>query len=225
MIHYVRAAAGGSATVSARSDIQVGVATSTFTVPLGEWPLDAPDPGGPLGLGAAPVIIVAHPALVTIADAGARRAGRDATIARIAAGARLGLDLLAARSTGADLMIVAGAGEELRVARVIGGRPLAALPLPSPAEIAAFLDGIQIDVTVAVPSGEDELRRRIRAIVAPLELESLHHFVEVDPRPAFDELGLDVHDARLDQLAAAAAGILAGRLAAANARWRRDTGA
>jgi hypothetical protein len=111
------------------------------------------------------------------------------------------------------------------VARVIGGRPLAALPLPSPAEIAAFLDGIQIDVTVAVPSGEDELRRRIRAIVAPLELESLHHFVEVDPRPAFDELGLDVHDARLDQLAAAAAGILAGRLAAANARWRRDTGA
>jgi hypothetical protein len=47
----------------------------------------------------------------------------------------------------------------------------------------------------------------------------------VDPRPAFDELGLDVHDARLDQLAAAAAGILAGRLAAANARWRRDTGA
>jgi hypothetical protein len=52
----------------------------------------------------------------------------------------------------------------------------------------------------------------------------MHHLVEVDPRPAYDELGLDLGGAGLGQLAAAAAGVLAGRLAARNERWRRDAG-
>jgi hypothetical protein len=74
-------------------------------------------------------------------------------------------------------------------------------------------------VNVAIP-GVEARREEIRAIVARLELERVHHPVEVDPRPAFDELGLASGDASLDELAAGAAGVLAGRIAGANRRWR-----
>jgi hypothetical protein len=44
--------------------------------------------------------------------------------------------------------------------------------------------------------------------------------VDVDPAPAFDELGRDLSAADLDTLGGGAAGVLAGRLAVRNRRWR-----
>jgi hypothetical protein len=224
MIEYVRETLDDRPIVSARSELRIGATTRTFTMPLGVWPADEPDPGGPLGLSSAPVVVLPHVGLETIAEAGARRAGRGPRVATVTSSPEPGLDLLAARRSGAAVIIATGSVEVLRLARVLGGRPLAVLPLDRSDEVAASVEGLDVDVEVAVPIGDDRRRRTVRAIVGPLELESMHHLVEVDPRPAYDELGLDLGGAGLGQLAAAAAGVLAGRLAARNERWRRDVG-
>ena len=60
----------------------------------------------------------------------------------------------------------------------------------------------------------------LRAAMSPLRLDDLHHLVEVDPRPGSDR-GAQANDPPdLDVLGAAAAGVLAGRLAAGSRRWR-----
>jgi hypothetical protein len=223
MIEYVREHAE-LPVVSARTELRVGVDARTFTIELGSWPPDGPDPGDALGLAGAPVVVVLYPALTTIVEAGARRAGRDARIECIPTGPDLGIRLLAARAAGAEVMVLSGGAEPLRLVRVLGGRPLAVPPLDRPSSLAAFLVGLDVDVHVAMPSGDERLRERGRSLIQPLELEARHHLVEVDPRPAMDELGLDAGAATLDELAAGAAGVLSGRVAAANARWRRHAG-
>lgn len=210
--------------IVARTEVEVGVSRRPLAVLLGSWSKEAADPAGPLGLASTPIVVLAGPTLGDLATAGARRAGHAPSIAMVGGRATsLGLVLLDAVQGGADVVLIEhGGGEALRLIRALGGRALAALPLEEPAAVARLFDGLDLDVHVPVPSCEDPLCDRIRAVLAPLGLEALHHLVEVDPAPAFEELRLDVADADLDQLGAAAAGVLAGRLAATNRRWRRE---
>jgi hypothetical protein len=210
------------AIVLARTEIEVGVSSRRIAAMLGPWSNDE-DPAGPLGLASAPVVVLPDPSLAMLVDAGVRRAARTA-IATIATTERFpGLRALELVRDGAEMLLLPEGGPaHLWLARALGGRPLAVLPLAHPAAIGAAFDGLDLDVHVPVPACEEPLRGRIRSALAPLRLEALHHLVEVDPMPAFDELELDGTAADLDQLAAAAAGVLAGRLAVTNRRWRME---
>ena len=87
-------------------------------------------------------------------------------------------------------------------------------------------------MNVPVPVlGDDGQRTAVWDALRSRKLEETHHLVEVDGAPAVDELrarGIDVRsmgrgidDDPAFFLAAGAAGVLAGRLAAENRRWRR----
>jgi hypothetical protein len=194
-------------------DVRVGIDRRAIGVELGPLP-DEPDPGG---LRATPVVALPA-ALVPLARAGALRAGGTPTVFLVPAGApRLGGQFLVAVAEGVEVIFVedGGAGA-LTVARALGGRPVAAA---SAAGVAA-LQGLQVDVQVAIPSEEGDARRALREALAPFELERLHHLVEVDARPAFEEAGTAIGCASPEERAAAAAGVLAGRIAAGNRRWR-----
>jgi len=73
---------------------------------------------------------------------------------------------------------------------------------------------------VAIPRLAGTERAALRAAVAALDLDAAYHMVEVDPRPGFDRDVQTNGGADLDVLGAAAAGVLAGRLAAGSRRWR-----
>ena len=212
----------GQSLVVAQTTIEVGIEARELTLAIGPWPVDAPDPAGPLGLAATPVIVLPDPVWSDLAIAGALRAGRHPATLRLPGDAlALGLRLLVAVSEGADVVLVeGGAGQHLRVARALGGRPLAVLPLPDRDAVASLFDGCGLDVHVPVPSLEDPERSLVAECLRPLELEATHHLLEVDPAPAFEQAGVALDGAPLDALAAAAAGVLAGRLAANNRRWR-----
>ena len=75
-----------------------------------------------------------------------------------------------------------------------------------------------------MPTPDEETREAVRTLLAPLAFESVHQLVEVDPTPAFAELGRTMADAPLAALAAGAAGVLAGRLARTGGRWREELG-
>ena len=127
--------------------------------------------------------------------------------------------LLRKAQQGAEVMIVtSGSGRTLNAIRALGGRPLPALPWSSRAAITELFEGCLVDVDVAVPRLAGTERAALRAAVAALHLDAVHHVVEVDPgsdRGAETNLAPD-----LDALGAAAAGVLAGRLAAGSRRWR-----
>jgi hypothetical protein len=206
--------------------VDVGVTQHVVRMAVGPWS-DGADPAGPLGMASTPVIVLPDTRWTQLAAAGARRAGRRPPWARVPADApNLGLDLLLAVAQGAEVVVVEpGDGKALALARVLGGRPLAALPLDRPASIGAFLVDCPYDVHVPVPAEDEPLRTAVHHAIEPWALESTHHVVEVDPAPAFAETGIDRATAPLDAHAAAAAGVLAGRLAATNRRWRADAGA
>ncbi len=212
-----------AAVVLAQTEIEVGVSSHRIAVVLGPWSSDE-HPAGPLGLASTPIVVLPDPSLAPLVAAGARRAGRTPTVAMIATDERFpGLRALELVRGGAEVLLLADEGPtSLWLARALGGRPLAVLSLADPAGSRAVFEDLDLDVHVPVPACEEPLRGRIRSALAPLELEALHHLVEVDPMPAFDELGLDSSAADLDQLAAAAAGVLAGRLAVTNRRWRLE---
>jgi hypothetical protein len=73
---------------------------------------------------------------------------------------------------------------------------------------------------VAVPQRAGTDRAALRAAIAALHLDALHHVVEVDPRPGSERDARMNDGPDLDVLGAAAAGVLAGRLAAGSRRWR-----
>lgn len=205
--------------------VDVGVTRHPVRVALGPWSRET-DPTGPLGLGATPVIVLPETRWTQLAVAGALRAGRRPAWVRMPAdGPSLGIDLLVAVGDGAEVVVVdGGGGTALAMARVLGGRALAALPLERPASIGGFLADCPYDVHIPVPAADEPVRTAIRNAIGPWALESAHHLVEVDPMPAFTEAGIDPASAPLDAHAAAAAGVLAGRLAATNRRWRADAG-
>ena len=208
----------------ARVHVDVGIDRHELGVLLGPWSADAPDPAGPLGLASTPVVVLPDPVWGDVAIAGAIRAGGQPTWIRVPAdGPSLGMQLLVAVTYGADVVIVdGGGGAELRLGRALGGRPLPVLPLPDVEAIRSLFAGCELDVHVPVPSTDEPARARIQGVLAPLELESLHHLVEVDPAPAFEQAGLDMGRASFEALAAGAAGVLAGRLASSNRRWREQ---
>jgi hypothetical protein len=206
--------------------VDVGVTRHPVRIAIGPWSGEA-DPTGPLGLGATPVVVLTDARWTELAVAGALRAGRRPAWARMPAdGPNLGIDLLIAVGEGAEVVVVDGGdGAALAMARVLGGRPLAVLPLERPVSIGGFLAECPYDVHIPIPAADEPLRTAIRNALEPWGLESAHHLVEVDPMPAFAETGIDPASAPLAAHTAAAAGVLAGRLAATNRRWRADAGA
>jgi len=201
----------------ASAEVVVGIDHRTLDVDLG--PLDGePDPSG---LWSAPVVTV-PPAAAMLVRAGAMRAGGAPAVLVLPSDApQLPGQLLTAVAHGSEVLLVEdGDARVLTAARALGGRPLPALPLDDPVGLEALLTGLSVDVTLALPDGDDDHRRRVRDALAPHDPAALHHLVDVDPRPAFDELGREPSGASLGDLAAAAAGVLAGRLAHGNRRWR-----
>jgi hypothetical protein len=211
VIRYERHASGD---LTAVCEVVVGVERRTFRVPLGTWP-DGEPPAG--GLREAPVVVLPdHDRLAVVRLAVSRAGGVEPSLVAPDGGA-----LLRSAQQGAEVMIVtSGNGRTMNAIRALGGRPLPALPWPSRAAIAERFEGCLVDVDVAVPQLAGTERAILRAAVAALHLDALHHVVEVDPRPGSDRVAQTSDAPDLDVLGAAAAGVLAGRLAAGSRRWR-----
>lgn len=168
--------------------------------------------------------------------------------------------MLAAKDVlGADVIVVAdgpgnlgsdttwgvsalGSGNALNAAATLGGRPIAALRVSfadtrerhrgvSHHSLTILRDVCRVPVDVPVPALKDDGQREaVWSALRSARLEVLHQLVEVDGRPALDELaarrvevqsmGRSVDDDPAFFLAAGAAGVLAGRMAAGNRRWR-----
>jgi hypothetical protein len=135
-----------------------------------------------------------------------------------------------------------GSGNALNAARAVGGRPIPALRVSfaDPRErhrglshhsITILRDVCLVETNVPVPVLDDDSQRAaVWDALRDAGLEERHQLIEVDGRPAIEELaarGVEVRsmgrDAREDPaffLAAGAAGVLAARLAAGDRRWR-----
>jgi hypothetical protein len=133
-------------------------------------------------------------------------------------------------------------GHALMAAATLGGRPIPALRVSfadqrerhrgvSHHSLTILADVCRVDVNVPVPALADEGQRdAVWEALRSRRLEEKHHLVEVDGRPALDELrarrldvrtmGRGIDDDPAFFLAAGAAGVLAGRMAAENRRWR-----
>jgi hypothetical protein len=136
-------------------------------------------------------------------------------------------------------------GHALMAAATLGGRPIPALRVSFADErerhravshhsLTILADVCKVDVNVPVPVLTDEAQRTsVRESLRSRKLEETHQLVEVDGQPAVEELrarGIDVRtmgrgidDDPAFFLAAGAAGVLAGRLAVENRRWRQST--
>jgi hypothetical protein len=136
-------------------------------------------------------------------------------------------------------------GHALMAAATLGGRAIPALRVSFADErerhravshhsLTILADVCKVDVNVPVPVLADEAQRAaVRDSLRSRKLEETHQLVEVDGQPALDELrerdidartmGRGIDDDPAFFLAAGAAGVLAGRLAAENRRWRQPT--
>ena len=136
-------------------------------------------------------------------------------------------------------------GHALMAAATLQGRPIPALRVSFADErerhrsvshhsLTILADVCKVDVNVPVPTLHDEGQRSaVWEALRGRGLEELHHLVEVDGAPAVEELrarnvevrtmGRGIEDDPAFFLAAGAAGVLAGRMAAENRRWRQPT--
>lgn len=138
-----------------------------------------------------------------------------------------------------------GSGHALMAAATLRGRPVAALRIsfadPRPRHrvlshhsVTILRDVCRTDVNVAVPVLEEPERTAVWDALRAARLEDRHQLVEADGRPALEELGRrGVEVTTMGRgpaedpaffLAAGAAGVLAGRMAAGSRRYR-DLGA
>jgi hypothetical protein len=200
--------------IVAVAQVRVGLREVELAVPLGPWVGPEPEPSG---LAGRPVVVVPDPSLVRLVTAGALRSGRD-TPDVVHGADGIGARLL--RSSAQLIVLVSDAGGAIDAARALGGRPLPALPFPDDHAIERFLAGCRVDADLAIPSLEPA-RSAARAVVLRLGLDAVHHVVEVDPRPGFEDAA-GAETASVSALTAAAAGVLAGRVAAATRAWRLD---
>lgn len=137
-------------------------------------------------------------------------------------------------------------GMALNAAGILGGRPVAALRLNfadpayrhhglSPHSITVLRDVALVPVHVAVPAlGDEDRRGAIWEALKEARLEERHQLVEVTGEPALnllrdrgvtmESMGRTVEQEPELFLAAGAAGVLAGRMAAGSVRWRREGG-
>jgi Protein of unknown function (DUF3866) len=136
-------------------------------------------------------------------------------------------------------------GHALNAAETLGGRPVAALRISFADErerhrgvshhSLTILDRVcKVAANVAVPVLDGPGRDLVWEALRGLRLEERHQLVEAEGRPAIDELaragivaesmGRRVADDPVFFLAAGAAGVLAGRMAAGSRRHRSDAG-
>lgn len=205
--------------VEVLSEIAVGIETERVTVPLGRFE-EAVDPGG---LRNMPVVVLHDARVAEIVRIGASRSGgASVSVVDFSMGSVAGAELLRAASTADVILVVASDGAApsvLVAARALSGRPLPVVPLDDHAAAQAMLRGCDIDLDVAVPSVDGWTRSLIRGAAERLGLFGDHHVVEVDPRPGLAQAE-SADRASLLELTAAATGVLAGRIAAENRRWR-----
>lgn len=206
----------GSAEVTAV--VAVGVETRTVGVPLGPYRGDV----DPAGLRNTPVVVLTSEALEPTVRAGAARAGAATVrLVEVGAGDRLGAGLLEAAESAEVLTLVTpadAAAVVLVVARALRGRPLPVVPFDDRVAAVRMFEGCWVDLDVAFPSIDGSQRDEARSVGVEVGLFASHHVVEVDPRAG---LGEGVPGAStLHELAAAATGVLAGRIAAGNRHWR-----
>jgi hypothetical protein len=208
----------GEEVLVAVTSVDVGVSAHQFAVVLGTWPPGS-DLSDPAGLASNPVVLLSDGRAAPIAIAGVERAGRDPIVVRLDGSApALGLALLRARAAGAEVVVVSPAdGRHLDLVRVLGGRAVLALPSVDPDVVRSWLGAAELDPALPIPV---RARDAVRQGIGPLHLEDVHQLVEVDPSPAFDAAGRSAQDASIAELAAGSAGVLAGRIAAGNRRWR-----
>jgi hypothetical protein len=191
---------------------------------------EAMDPGRRTNqLRSMPVVVVASDELAEVVEAGAARAGGTPTFVVVPHADEA--TLLAAVETGAEIVIAVCAGsvavQALSCAESLGGRGIPALTLEgaviAPSTFELLADPSLRDLNVPVPLLEEEARLVVWDSLRAARLEEQHHLVEVDGRPALDELserGTPRVGDELQLLAAGAAGVLTGRMAAANRKWR-----
>lgn len=137
-----------------------------------------------------------------------------------------------------------GGGHALMAAETLHGRPIPALRVSFADErprhrgvshhsLTILADVCKIDVNVPVPVLDlEEERTAVWDALRSRRIEEIHHLVEVDGLPAVEELrarevvvetmGRGIDDDPAFFLAAGAAGVLAGRMAAENRRWHRS---
>ncbi len=181
-----------------------------------------------------PVVALADPRFEAIVRSGAERAGGGASVAvaeTIEQLAPIGrADVIVASGTWIDPL------ETLVEAERMGGlgipalsigvaTPISGLPEIDDPTLALLADDRLAGLNVPVPSiDDDRLRARIWDQLRSSRIEERHHLVEVDGRPALGPtVGAGTDDpGRWGALAAGAAGVLAGRLAASNRRWQRQ---
>lgn len=191
-----------------------------------------PDPSRHLRM--LPVLALADASLVDVVRAGAARAGGGPPVLIVPAADEA--TLLAACAAGGEVVIAVCAGRDavgtLNTARGLGGRGIPVLGVHGPAQLPSvddptidlLTDPSLLDVNVPVPVVEDDgARRSLWDGLRAARVEERHHLVEVDGRPALEELatlGIEAPGDAWAALAAGAAGVLAGRLAAGNRRWR-----
>jgi hypothetical protein len=179
-----------------------------------------------------PVVLVLDPAMAHVVVAGAVRAGQGIVVQVLAKGDES--SLISAVSAGADVAIVSTIEAPLDLLRrvtALGGDAIPALDvvqaggsdIPGPIGRSLLANPGLFETNVPVPVLEDpEARRAFWEVLRAEGLEARAHLVEVDGRPALDELwgwgntGLPP----TPFLAAGAAGVLAGRMAAGDRRWR-----
>lgn len=206
--------------VTAVADVVVGIETRQVRVPLGRW-AGGVEAGG---LRDRPVVVVCREALASLIRAGAEASG-DARVSRSHAGdaSAVGATLLEASITADVIVVTVDEGSSAGVlvtARALGGRPLPVVDFDDMGTASAMLRGCWIDLDIAVPSLDGSSRDDVRRVAEELGLFEAHHVVEVDPRPAFAMGPSEIAGASMHELAAAATGVLAGRIAAAGRRWR-----
>jgi hypothetical protein len=133
-------------------------------------------------------------------------------------------------------------GHALMAAATLNGRPIPALRVSFADErgrhrgvshhsLTILADVCKVDVNVPVPLLDEEQRTAVWDALRSRQLEEIHHLVEVDGRPAVQELqardidvetmGRGIEDDPAFFLAAGAAGVLGGRMAGENRRWRQ----
>jgi hypothetical protein len=136
-------------------------------------------------------------------------------------------------------------GHALNAVAALGGSPVAALRISFADErerhrgvshhTLTILERVcRVEASVAVPTLDEPDRDAVWDALRARRLEERHQLVETDGRPALDELeragieqesmGRTPADDPAFFLAAGAAGVLAGRMAARRARWRPGGG-
>jgi hypothetical protein len=166
-----------------------------------------------------PVVLLEDPGLASIVVSAAARAVPGGVVREVDdAVDRALLDAAAS----ADVVLVVSPTPILAAAMIgeIGGRALPVLAVgpdgaPSASALAFLADPGLSDLFVAIPVVADGDRAQLWGPLRDTRAEERHQLVEVDARAAVAGSGSR-------ELAAAAAGILAARLAAARRRWLAD---